>query len=55
MSISEKVREITTDYSDVLAENITDEMKFADYLDLNSLDIMEMLIYIEEYDIKVPS
>ncbi len=55
MSVFEELKEIIVEIKDVPEEDITLESSFADDLEADSLDIVEMLMLLEEkYDIQIP-
>lgn len=55
MSVFETIKEIIVEVLDVPAGEITLEASFADDLEADSLDIVEMLMLLEEkYDIEIP-
>ncbi|MCR4400318.1 MAG: acyl carrier protein [Syntrophomonadaceae bacterium] len=55
MSVFETLKEIIVEVLDVPAEDVTLEASFADDLEADSLDVVEMLMLLEErYDIEIP-
>ena len=55
MSIFEQVKKIIVEIKDIPEENITLESTFAEDLEADSLDIVEMLMSLEEhYNIHIP-
>lgn len=55
MSVFEEVRNIIVDIKDLPEEEIKPESRFAEDLEADSLDVVEMLMSLEEkYDIKIP-
>lgn len=52
----EKIKEILKERLDVDSENITEETSFRDDLGIDSLDLFEMVLCLEdEYGIEVPT
>lgn len=52
----QKIKEILKDRLDVDSENITEETSFRDDLGIDSLDLFEMVLCLEdEYGIEVPT
>lgn len=55
MSVLKELKEIIVEIKDIPEEDITPESNFADDLEADSLDIVEMLMLLEEkYDIQIP-
>ncbi|NLU49658.1 MAG: acyl carrier protein [Syntrophomonadaceae bacterium] len=55
MSVFEALKEIIVEVLDIPADEITLESSFADDLEADSLDVVEMLMLLEEkYDIEIP-
>jgi len=55
MSVFEVLKEIIVEVLDIPADEITLESSFADDLEADSLDVVEMLMLLEEkYDIEIP-
>lgn len=55
MSVFETVRSIIVEIKDIPEEDIKLESNFADDLETDSLDIVEMLMLLEEkYDLQIP-
>lgn len=55
MSVFEVLKEIIVEVLDIPADEITLESSFADDLEADSLDVVEMLMLLEEkYDLEIP-
>lgn len=55
MSVFEDVRKIIIEIKDLPEDSITLESRFEEDLEVDSLDIVEMLMSLEElYDIQIP-
>lgn len=55
MSVFEELRKIIVEIKDIPEEQITIESRFAEDLEADSLDIVEMLMLLEEkFDIQIP-
>ncbi|HCF50966.1 MAG TPA: acyl carrier protein [Syntrophomonas sp.] len=55
MSVFEELKKIIVEIKDIPEEQITLESSFADDLEADSLDIVEMLMLLEEkFDIQIP-
>lgn len=55
MTVFEELRSIIVEIKDIPEEDIKLESNFADDLEADSLDIVEMLMLLEEkYDIQIP-
>ncbi|MGI6469263.1 MAG: acyl carrier protein [Syntrophomonadaceae bacterium] len=55
MSVFEELKKIIVEIKDIPEDQITLESSFADDLEADSLDIVEMLMLLEErFDIQIP-
>ena len=55
MNVFEAVRQVIVEIKDIPEENIKMESNFAEDLEADSLDIVEMLMLLEEkFDIQIP-
>lgn len=55
MSVFEELKKIIVEIKDIPEEQITMEARFAEDLEADSLDIVEMLMLLEEkFDIQIP-
>ncbi|MGI6436311.1 MAG: acyl carrier protein [Syntrophomonadaceae bacterium] len=55
MSVFEELKKIIVEIKDIQEEQITLESSFADDLEADSLDIVEMLMLLEEkFEIQIP-
>lgn len=55
MNIFEKVKTIVVEHTSVGEDSVTLEASFQDDLDLDSLDIMDLLMVLEEeFDVQIP-
>ncbi|QNO16376.1 acyl carrier protein [Alkalicella caledoniensis] len=55
MNVFDKVKKIVVEHTSVSEDSVTLEASFQDDLDLDSLDIMDLLMVLEEeFDVQIP-